>query len=227
MRIYLVAKKSLLLRGIFGFLREQLCSQINYISDDFISGFYCTRLLYTMKHQCLMKHVKILEDRNGFGKDYTQDQLMKLKSRFEDDDRGYNFTSWNRLRESDGILCRTDYDCLWISGRFLCRGEDLTLSPEVRTSKILTWRWRLRESRARLRVCTASCDIRSKVTLTRAKLLQLGCVSSFLVGFVRISQPKLFHYNLDTQYDRLFLHSCKILLYRDRRQDVALEMERN
>ena len=84
-----------------------------------------------------MKHVKIIEDRNGFGKDYTQDQLTSLKSRFEDDDRGYNFTSWNRLRESDGILCRTDYDCLWISGRFLCRREVLSqredLSPEVRT----------------------------------------------------------------------------------------------
>ena len=211
MWIYLVAKKSLLLRGIFGFLREQLCSQINYISDDFISGFYCTRLLYTMKHQCLMKHVKILEDRNGFGKDYTQDQLMKLKSRFEDDDRGYNFTSWNRLRESDGILCRTDYDCLWISGRFLCRGEDLTLSPEVRTRKILSCRWRLRESCAHLQD-TYSCDIHSKVTLTRAKFLNLGSVSSFLQGFVRISQPKLFHYSLDTQYDSLFQNSCKILL---------------
>ena len=79
-----------------------------------------------------MKLSKFPEDRNGFGKDYTQDQLTSLRSRFEDEDRGFNFTTWNRLRESDGIVCRTDYDCLWISGRFLCQREDLTLSPEVR-----------------------------------------------------------------------------------------------
>ena len=71
------------------------------------------------------------EDRNGFGKTYSEDQLAKLQPRFEEDERGFNFSSWNRLRESDGILCRTDYDCLWISGRFLCHQEDLTLSPEV------------------------------------------------------------------------------------------------
>ena len=89
--------------------------------------------------------IEFTEDRNGFGKDYTQDQLTTLKSRFEEDDRGYNFTTWNRLRESDGILCRTDYDCLWISGRFLCQREDLTLSPEVR-KKLLASLPRLRGS---------------------------------------------------------------------------------
>ena len=47
-------------------------------------------------------------------------QLRKLRKKFYKFDWGYSFSTWNIWRQSDGLLCRRNYDCKWLNKDLKC-----------------------------------------------------------------------------------------------------------
>ena len=41
------------------------------------------------------------------------------------------FDDWNQWRKSDGFLCRSDTDCMWIDPEMLCHEGFLNFTPQV------------------------------------------------------------------------------------------------
>ena len=51
---------------------------------------------------------------------YSSKQLRKLRKKFQKFDWGYSFSKWNIWRQSDGLLCRRNYDCKWLNKDMKC-----------------------------------------------------------------------------------------------------------
>ena len=103
--------------------------------------------------------LQLSEDRNGFG-NLSDSQVTTLRNRFNINTRGsgfpQDFETWNKLRQSEGFLCRFDEDCQWIMAistsesaeatslsyleevtlrqdnrKFVCKEEEVNASTEV------------------------------------------------------------------------------------------------
>lgn len=65
-------------------------------------------------------------------------QLGKLSGSFHNwgwgRSHGYGFNDWNRWREVDGFLCRTNDDCNWVDPRLYCQDYELKFQPSVRAT---------------------------------------------------------------------------------------------
>ena len=65
---------------------------------------------------------------------YGAYQLGKLSGGFGHYHHGgsWGYNDYNRWREVDGFMCRTDNDCNWIDQRLYCQDYELDFSPTVR-----------------------------------------------------------------------------------------------
>ena len=104
--------------------------------------------------------LQLSENRNGFG-NLSDSQVTTLRNRFNTNTRGSGFPkefeTWNKLRQSEGFLCRFDEDCQWIMAistseqaeatslsyleevtlrqenrKFVCKEEEVNASVEVK-----------------------------------------------------------------------------------------------
>ena len=122
-----------------------------------VSSFNTCHIAYNQqfRHEVL----PLSENRNGFG-NLSDSQVTTLRNRFNTNTRGSgfpkDFDTWNKLRQSEGFLCRFDEDCQWIMAistsesaeatslsyleevtlrqdnrKFVCKEEEVNASVEV------------------------------------------------------------------------------------------------